>query len=200
MITLRSLSLGIGSLLVASAIGCVHPTSMQIPLTWTPTNSTHEVAASALDAFHGKSVAVALGSDLRPEPRAKVGENREGSTPLPVTTQDDAAKFVRDHVAEILSQNAVQVVPSGAHRILRVDLKDFFVDEQETYQGRVTLAVTLKDGSGKTLWHGSAKGTNTRWGRSFAQDNYQQSLSDSTLDAVNALLQNPEFQKAVRGG
>lgn len=199
MTPVRSLSLGFGSLLLASALGCAtQQTSMQIPLTWTPTNTVGELSPGALDAFHGKSVEVALGSDERPE-HAKIGENREGDQPLPVTTQDDVPAFVQAHVAQVLKENALDVVPSGANRVIQVDLKDFFVDERDTYAGRVILGVTLKDGQGKTLWQGIAKGTNTRWGRSFAQDNYEQALSDSTLDAVQMLLKDPAFQKAVRG-
>jgi hypothetical protein len=179
------------------AVGCVHASSLQMPLLWSPTESaTEDVPASALTALSRQAISI-VSVGMRPAQLARVGENREGAQARLVTTSSDVSEFVRAHIAELFTQNAVRVVPSGGTRVVKLAVKDFFVAEGNTYQGRVILDVVLEDGAGHRLWDGVVSGTNTRWGRSFNQENYEQCLTDSTIAAFKHLLAQEAFQRAM---
>jgi hypothetical protein len=91
------------------------------------------------------------------------------------------------------------VVDSGGTAILKTELRRFFVDETNTYQAEVILRVTLTDPDGNVLWSGLTSGASARRGRSFRADNYYETLSDSLVGAVQQLIQNRGFHKALAG-
>lgn len=185
------------ALTAAAAVGCHHADSMQLQLQWMPTDNPHDLPAAALDAFNGKTVAIAV-TDTRANASPKIGENHEESKPRPVTTPDNIAAYVGQNLSAVLQSNGVKIVPSGASRVLNFEVAEFFVTEGNTYQGNVTLQVALQNGSGQVLWKGSTRGSSHRFGRSFSEENYENVISDATLDALRALLGNPDFQAAVR--
>jgi hypothetical protein len=168
---------------------------MQLQLTWMPTESSHDLGTTAEQVFHGQTVSLSV-VDTR-QNTGRIGENREESEPRPVATTDNVAQFLGQNYATVLRQDGVQVVPSSATRILRIELAEFWVAEKNTYQGSIRLQVTLANGAGKVLWKGNAQGTSNRWGRSFEQENYLQTFSDASLDALRSLLMNTDFQAGV---
>jgi|GEM_PF-6460285 len=195
---LRRVVLGAGLLVLAACAHPSHRASLNVPLIWSPTDST-ELGGDVLTAFDGQTVAVTAGLDERAPPRSSIGANREEATPRPVTTHDDPLAFVTAQLGRVLRQNTVDVVSSHATRVLRIDLKDLFIEEDNTYHGRIVLAATLEDEQGTRLWRGIIRGDNHRMGHSFTPENYEQTLSDTILDAAGNLLGKPEFQRAVRG-
>ena len=183
---------------VAVAFGCHHHAdSMELQLLWMPTDNPHDMPPAALEAFNGQTVAIAV-TDTRVNSGPKIGENHEDSTPRPVTTTDDLRAFVGKNIAAVLQSNGVKIVPSGASRLLTFELAEFFVTENNFYQGNVTFQVTLHNGAGQVLWTGSARGSSHRFGRSFSEENYDNTFSDATLDALRALLGDVSFQTALR--
>jgi hypothetical protein len=178
-------------------VGCHHADSMQLRLLWMPTDNPRDLPSGAIEAFRGQTVAVSV-TDTRQNSGPRVGQNNEENTPRPVTTTDNVPAFVSQSFASVLQSNGVTVVPTGATRVLRLELGELFVNEGNLYQGSVTLRVSLENGSGQVLWKGAMRGSSHRFGRSFTEENYEQVISDSTLDALRALLGNPDFQAAVR--
>jgi hypothetical protein len=163
-----------------------------IPLEWKPTSPL----SSGVVQSTSVKVSFAPFKDMRQNPQV-IAENREDSTPKPVTTKDDVGAFVAAHMREIFAGNGVTTVDSGGDAVVSGEVRQFFVEETNTYQGQIALHVTVRSPSGKTLWDGSTSGTNSRFGRSYKAENYYETLSDTLIDATTNLLKDPEFLRAL---
>ena len=141
-------------------------------------------------------IRVAPMTDSRENPKL-IGENREGPTPKPATTNDDVAAFVTDHFKTLLSGAGLTVVDSGESAIIKGDIQRFFVTETSKYSGEVRIDILVTDPAGKTLWEGTTGGTSIRTGFSYQAENYYESLSDALTIATNSLLRQPNFEAAI---
>jgi hypothetical protein len=135
-------------------------------------------------------------TDTREDP-SFLGQNLERKVPRKVTTPDNVAAFVTEKVKMLIRRSGFYVVDSGGTAILKADIKSFSVDETETYKGDVSLAVSVTSPSGELRWQGLAEGHAERFGHSYRDDNYYETLSDSLIDAVHDLVEKPGFRKAV---
>lgn len=168
-----------------------------LPSVFSPERWTHDYAKDppSSDAFEGLRVQVLPFIDARTE--KTIGSNTEEHWPRPITTKDDVAAFVSSHLGEVLQAAHVNVVASGATRLLRGEVRTFFVDEDNTYRGTVILQLTLTDAQGHELWQGPATGHSKRFGHSLSEENYNETFSDSLVDAVTDLLKNHAFLRAA---
>jgi len=139
---------------------------------------------------------VAKVADGRQNPTL-LGENKEKGTPRIITTTDDVPAFVTDHMKQLIAGAGINVVDSGATRVLKAELKQFYVEEMDLYKGDVRMVVTLTDANGKSLWTGTTGGSASRFGRSYKAENYFEALSDSLIEATYNLLRNPGFHDAL---
>jgi hypothetical protein len=195
-----------GSLLNAFAMlalaSCAHgssQTSMMIHLDWRTTNDVHDASNEALRAFNGQTVAIVAGTDHRPSP-ATIGRNVEDRAhPMPVTTNESVPAFVTGYFGQILRMNGINVVASGATRTIQVDVMDFDVEEDNTYNAHAIFNISLQDKSGAVMWSGTTRGKSKRFGKSFDEENYLEALSNATSDAVLDLLKDDAFLAACAG-
>jgi hypothetical protein len=178
---------------------CHHaPQSLYLPLTWRPTDDLNDMPKSALDVFTGQRVRIATFTDGRPV-KDNVGANMEEKSPRPVLTQDSVGQFVSMQTANILRKNGVTIDSMDATRTIQGEVVQFFVTEENTYQADVVVKVTVENALGNLMWQGVIKGHARRFGHSFLPENYHEALSNAVLGAVTDLLENKEFQQAMRG-
>jgi hypothetical protein len=168
-----------------------------IPLVWKPTTSVGSMGSVDLTDLQDARLQVDRLADNR-ENRGFIGQNIE-QTPRKVTTPDDVSAFVTDHMKALISRVGIDVVDSGGTAILKGEIKQFFVDETETYKGDVRLRLTLTNPAGNVLWTGTTGGAAVRFGRSYKAENYYETLSNSLIDATSHLLQDAGFRKALAG-
>jgi hypothetical protein len=166
------------------------------PLVWKPTSNLTPGGAVDLTGLAGVKLQVSKVVDGRKDPML-LGENKEDAVPRIITTTDDVPAFVTEHMKQIISANGVNVVDSGATHVLKTELKQFYVEEIDTYKGDVRLLVTLNDAAGRSVWTGTTTGSATRFGRSYKAENYYETLSDSLIQATNNLIGNPGFRAAL---
>jgi len=166
------------------------------PLVWKPTTSMASLGAIDLTGLDNVKLQVPKVADSRENPTL-LGENKEKATPRIITTSDDVPAFVTEHMKQIISAAGLNVVDSGGTHVLRAELKQFYVDETDTYKGDVRLLVTLTNSSGTSVWTGVTGGSATRFGRSYRAENYYETLSDSLIEATSNLLKNPSFHDAL---
>ncbi|MHB8419384.1 MAG: hypothetical protein ACYDCL_15005 [Myxococcales bacterium] len=164
------------------------------PERWTHDHSQDPVPAEVLDGLRFQVLPFV---DRRQE--KEVGANHELSWTRRFTTQDDVTAFVTQHFAEVLGQAHLDVVDKGGSRLLKGELLTFFVDEGNTYQGTVRLRLTLTGAQGNVLWTGIALGRSKRFGHSMSEENYNETFSDSIVDAAADLLKNRGFLRAAGG-
>jgi hypothetical protein len=167
-----------------------------IPLVWKPTTSVAKLGAVDLTGLANSKLQIDPVTDNRSDP-GFIGQNSEKQPARKVTTPDNVSAFVTDHMRKLFGSGGINVVDSGGTTVLKSEIQQFFVEETETYKGDVRLKVTLSDASGKQLWTGITGGTSTRFGRSYKAENYYETLSDSVIEAVYNLLQNPGFRAAL---
>ncbi|MEO8156595.1 MAG: hypothetical protein ABI648_02280 [Betaproteobacteria bacterium] len=193
------------SVLTASLVaGCAHhmethgdADTATIPLVWKPTTSMATAGTRELTGKAPPALRIEV-TDSRSELQV-IGRNTEKLQPRMVTTPDNVAAFVSKHVAELIDGTGVTEVNSNGTLLLKTEVVHFFVEETEIYSGDVRLKVTLIDGGGNALWTGITNGASVRFGRSFSAENYEQTLSDSLVEAVRNLMQSSSFRRALAG-
>ena len=177
--------------------GCAHaPTSLNnIPLAWTPTDTVAEAGAVDMTGMADVKIQIAKFTDTRKNP-ALIAENREKGV-KPVTTRDDVAAYVTDHLRDSLQTAGLSVTDTAGTPVLSGEIDNFFVTEVSTYHAEITMHVTLRSAAGKTLWTGIVGGSSTTFGRSYSAPNYYKVLSNAVVNVAHNLLANPAFHDAL---
>lgn len=165
------------------------------PLQWKPTSDIRLGSLQKTTA----SIQFEPFKDARDNPQA-IGQNREDKEPKPVTTKDDVGAFVSTHIRELFNKVGYTTVDSGGAITIKGEVKDFFVDETNTYHGTFVVHLTVIGHDGSTLWSGNASGEASRFGRSYKLENYYEVLSDAVVNTVSSMLLSEEFQKALLKG
>ena len=187
-----------GALLVAAlcsvALAAKKPLTDE-PLQWKPTSDIRLGQLQKTTA----SIQFEPFKDVRDKPQS-IGENREDKEPKPVTTKDDVGAFVSTHMRELFNKVGYATVDSGGAITIKGEVKDFFVDETNTYHGTFVVHLTVIGHNGATLWSGNASGEASRFGRSYKLENYYEVLSDAVVNTVSSMLLSEEFQNALLKG
>jgi len=185
------------ALLVASGSAMASKDLSNIPLVWSPTQSFAEFGAVDLNGIGNVKVQFNGFTDVRKNPPL-IAENHEKEPARQVTTKDNVAAFVTDHVKDTFSKAGINVVDSGGDVIVSGEIRDFFVNETEQYVGNVTVYVTMTNPAGKVLWQGVAGGGANNFGRSYKADNYYETLSNAVLKLSNSMLNSQGFRSALQ--
>lgn len=126
-----------------------------------------------------------------------VGENRERRTPRPVRANSSVAEFSTVVLQKCLSDWGVRLDKGGL--LLRGEITNLFVTEENTYSTQVSIRFRLEDQTGKAVWEGIASGDAHQWGRSFSEENYNEQISDALKRTYSRLVGSADFQKAWSG-
>ena len=192
----------VAAVLCAGCQGGPKPMFLAIPLTLRVTAPLASTMPPVPEVSPNLKLYVAQVQDTRAE-KSKIGENREDQKlgARPVTARaTDPAQFVREVLTRQLPTVGVHTIgaPTGANRILSVKLRQFYVIETDTYKATVDCEVNVADNSGQALFNGGVTGENNTFGRSFSAENYQQVLSDATVQALRNLLKDQAFLAALK--
>lgn len=185
------------ALLVASGSAMASKDLSNIALVWSPTQSFAEFGAIDLNGIGNVKVQFNGFTDVRKNP-ALIAENHEKDPARQVTTKDNVASFLTDHVKETFGKAGLNVVDTGGDVIVSGEIRDFFVNETDQYVGNITAYVTVTNAAGKVLWQGVAGGGATNFGRSYKADNYYETLSNAVLKLSNSMLNSPGFRAALQ--
>lgn len=126
-----------------------------------------------------------------------VGENRQRSTPKPVRATTSVADFATSTLRKCLSDWGVRVEKGGL--VLRGEITNLFVTEEQTYSTAASIRFLLEDTDGKQVWEGIATGDAHQWGRSFEEENYVEEISDALKKTYANLVSSSAFQEAWAG-
>ena len=166
---------------------------LKVPLEWKPTKTATEMGMTAINLlpFQGKTFTLEAFTEGRQDPE-RIGENQEKKGQvLPVTTRDQVPEWVTAQTQRFLTSLGLPMA-AKSDRVLKGEVQSFFVAEGENYMGDVRLKIQVLR-EGKVVWSGMAMGAAKRFGRSYKLDNYQETLSDSLLEAWVSLMKNPDF-------
>jgi hypothetical protein len=186
-----------GSLFVNGTVFAGGAGLQNIPLQWKPTSNFSEMGTIDLS---GGTVTTKIHFDPLVDTRQNptlVAENREKAEVRPMTTSTDVAAFVTDHLKDTVRSAGLSVVDSAADMNVSGEIRKFFVAEDSTYNGEISLMIHVKDGAGKELWAGIINGDATRFGRSYKAENYFEVMSDMLLRATYNLLSSDGFRAAL---
>jgi hypothetical protein len=126
--------------------------------------------------------------DDRKDPAAKaIGFCQDKK--VPITTKSDIAAFVTTSVGHIMDQTGIRTSKDSKVK-LYLDLRDFFVEEGNMYEGRIQIGYTVVGERGDTLYSKVAFSTSKRWGRSYNLDNYMETLTGALYSNVDEFLKN----------
>ena len=186
----------LGALLINGAVFAAAGLQ-NIPLQWKPTSSFSQMGTIDLS---GGTIATKIHFDPLVDTRQNptlVAENREKAEVRQVTTSSDVAAFVTDHLKDTVRNAGLSVVDAAADVTVSGEIRKFFVAEDSTYNGEISLMIHVKDGAGKELWSGVINGDATRFGRSYKAENYFEVMSDMLLRATYNLLAADGFRTAL---
>lgn len=182
------------ALSIAVLGACAAQTPLQnVSLQWKPSAN----ANFGVVEVTGRKFSFETFKDVRQRPEL-IAENREKATPRLVTTKDDVGAFVTTHMRQIFDRGGLTTVDSGGDAVVSGEVRQFFVDETDTYKANVVVHLTIRNGAGAVLWDGDVSGSASTFGRSYSMENYNQVLSDSVIDATAALLSDHDFRSAMK--
>ena len=169
-----------------------------IPLKWTPTQGFSELGPLDISGpLLSTKVHFETFVDARTD-RTSIAENREKADARPVTTKDDVADFVTQHLKDSVHGAGVSTVDEAADVNISGEIRQFFVTETNLYHGDLSLLVHVKNRQGKEIWSGIIPGAAEHFGRSYKADNYYETMSDMVMRAAYNLLTNAEFRAALQ--
>ncbi len=188
---------GLGLSLVGLVLttGCKHASMgpITVPLQYRAPEATSSVQTPMKGTI---SVVV---TDQR-EKKDAIGQNIEGATPRVVLSSDDPAAFVRGVVVQQLQSRGATIAPAAApaRRQITLQLTSFYCTESNLYRSTVVFKAQVLGEDGKPMWDALVSGTAETWGGSYKAENYQQTLSDATSDAVAQMLSTPGVIAALQ--
>jgi hypothetical protein len=169
---------------------------LTVPLEYRPNKS--EPLSGSINATDVKVFLEPI-ADRRQDKEA-IGKNNEGSTPVPVYGAGKTPpEFFHDVMEQELKNFGIDFVEAAeaADRVITIELTRFFTDEGGTYKGEVRATASVKDKAGRPMWKGQVAGDGENYGRSLSRENYQQTFSDATRNAIRSLVTNSGFQQAL---
>jgi hypothetical protein len=188
-----------GSLLAARALAA-RKLLTGLPLVWKPTTELGSLTPINIVGLGGRKIQLQPFTDAR-ENRELIGENREDADEgkvFPVTTRDDVSAFVTDRFRFVARYYGLDTVANPGDVTIAGEVRSFFVTEDNTYQGDVSVKVRVISKDESVSWEGVAAGSENRWGRSYKADNYLETLCDSLINLAHRVLSNAEFMAALR--
>lgn len=181
------------ALVVAAPVDAATRRMRGVALRWTPTATISDLAWIDLAGVGDRTVELRPFEDERAR-RDRIGENREDEPDVyPVATEDDVARWVGEGFARTFERVGLRLVERDGDLVLRGSVRHLLLTERGTYVGEVALHVTAETRDGRRLWDGIVLGSHTGYGRFDRDRAYSETLSNTLLDAVVKLLQNPEF-------
>ena len=192
---MKNKTLTLSALLVLSACAVSRVDPMSVPLLYTPSpKNAGVVGALACNAISQIQV-----SDARTD--KALGTRVHESLPLKaeVTTDSDAASWVRNGLQNLLTQNGITL--RGNAPKLSVTLDSLHTTEsiwhRSGYDASISLTGRLQSPSGKVCWNATVQGTGGNYGYSGSILDYQQTLNGA-LDAAGVnLAQLQGFKDAL---
>ena len=192
----RGLALAAVAALMAAV--CYAATEKRIVLRFSPKENVTANLPALEGARPSKAIEVRPLVDARALPDLSVvGENREHKTPRPVKATSSVADFATGVLRQCLGEWGARLDTGGL--VLRGEITNLFVTEDQTYSTAVSIRFRLEDGDGKAVWEGIATGDAHQWGRSFEEENYVEEISDALKRTYANLVNVRAFQEAWAG-
>jgi len=193
----RHRALAVGGILLL--VGCSRFASeKRIALRFTPKENVTAAIPATEGLTASRSIEVAPLTDARAvTDRSLVGENREHSTPVPIRATSSVEQFATTVLKKCLAEWGVRLGPGDL--VLRGEITNLLVTEDQTYSTAASMRFRLEDHSGNALWEGIAIGDAHQWGSSFKEENYNEEISDALKRTFANLVSNAGFQRAWIG-
>jgi hypothetical protein len=191
------LLLVIGMLIALLICGAAAADHTDVSLVWNPVKNSYNVSPATIDEYGSHKFKIMSFSDLRKD-KKEIGRNIERGQLKLVTTKDDAGRWCADALKEIFKHYGLKLADTKETVVLKGDVVKLHVTESSMYEATATVKMTARNSSGNVLWQGTINGTSKRFGRSYKLDNYYESLSEAYQDAINGMLKNTAFRKALK--
>lgn len=191
----------IGAVLVSVAllVGCSRfATEKRIDLRFMPKENVTANIPPSEGLSASRAIEILPLTDARAlSDRALVGENREHSRAVPILATSSVEGFATVVLRKCLGEWGVRL--GAGDLVLRGEITNLLVTEDQTYSTAVSMRFRLEDRAGKTLWEGVVMGDAHQWGSSFKEENYNEEISDALKRTFANLVSNAGFQRAWMG-
>ncbi|MBI5611211.1 MAG: hypothetical protein HY902_20225 [Deltaproteobacteria bacterium] len=199
-----------GIALALTAAACVPPhyietpyaaqdENMSVPLQWRPTDKLRDLENRPVPRGPWQALRVDPFFDRRANPQV-IGENVQHVQHFPIVTAGSVGPFAAAGVRDVLAAQGMRADAPEAQRILRGEVVQFFVREDNVYNADVVLHVQVQAQGGRVLWDATVSGRSKRWGRSMSAENYAEAYGNALVEAAKNLFVDPGFQAAVAMG
>lgn len=191
---------------VAVVFAIAHPATAKknnpnISLEFIPQQAVAGAVANVQGAMLDKPVALRFKDGRRSDDPKVIGKRSDDDDRWHVlTATSDVVEFVEQNLVESAQRWGVDF-DSESSLVLEMELLEFDLLETNqavgaTYNSKVRLAYSFRQGSGQPRVQSTAVGDATRYGKKFSNDNCNEVLSDALLEAVAELFSDPALQRA----
>jgi hypothetical protein len=171
------------------------PDVVRVKMDYTPTN-----VVPPPKSFPDTPIFIGSFEDKRKTPD-QIGQNSENPKLVPVKVETaEVVSFMRTAVTREFKRANLNVVDSesAAKRIVNASLLNLWVEEKSTFNGSIVAEVTVRDKSGKNLYHENIRALATRWGSSYSESEYRKVLSDTIVELIKNLFSNDAFLNSLK--
>lgn len=166
-------------------------TSFKLRPRYTPTSEIDVEVRNNLSS----PIAIAAIVDERPDPDA-IGRNSEESPAVKIVVAPQSVpRLVEQAFTEELKAAGFSLDASSQTRFT-VTVLELWVKEDNMYKGSAHFRIDIERGGAKVASL-TIGGEASRWGSSLSEENYNEVLSDCIVNAIQNLVESPDFQKAV---
>jgi len=177
---------------------------LTIALRYSPQESVGSDSPTLLPGISERPIHVLVEDGRTVKDLAVIGETTDdddklwdvrSSNSLPAWATEVLAKNAGDWGIRVDDKAPLTLVS----KIIRFKVSESDKAVGSTYNADVQVAMTLKDGQGRTLWEGTAPGDATRYGKSRSEENINEVLSDALKEAYAQGLADSGLQNAWLG-
>lgn len=170
--------------------------TQNIYLEWQATDTLDDKEYLLLKTLRNSRITLLPIQDVRDEKTA-IGVNLEEEYPRYYKTPDDVSSWSTESIIPLLKYYNINLVDTSPDILLQFELIKFYVTEESTYKGNVTIKLSVQNPDGEILWEDIKTGRSNRWGRSLSEENFLECLGNSFLESVYSLLADKEFHSIV---
>ena len=177
------------------SVGCLTtPELVQVKMDYTPTNMVTPPTERP-----GSSIFISPIIDKRKNPD-QIGENSEKPKIVPAkASAQEVLSSVGAAFKKEFTRAGLNVVDDKekAQRIIEITLMNLWVQEKNTFDSVVIADIGVKDKAGKVLFSQGFKGTASRWGSSYSEEEYRKAISDGVVELLKSMFNNAAFMKSL---
>jgi hypothetical protein len=176
--------------------------SVDVDLVWNPGKDLDQVREIDMTFWRLHPIWLSNVQDSRSmkvDQRNVIGLSYEEDEKVPgfFTTDDQVTKWLTDVSKYLFGFYVGESSGKMPEFIINFSLKKFWVTEDATYNGKISVFVTITDRQKNVRYQGIVNGESRFWGSTFDEDTYVECIGNACIDLIHNFLKDRSIQDAL---